>query len=125
MPGGGHRAQPWLAAAAAVRPPGPARAVRRASCPPQVLAGFPARGVVPVQEAVVAFERGRGDEPLVVLARGQQVADAHVARPDPVLQGTQSGASSESGPGSSTLSLTVTDLARDARATVTAQCQPA
>ena len=39
--------------------------------------------------------------------------------------GTQSGASSASGPGSSTVSLTVTTLDRGARVTVTAQRQPA
>src|SRR5258708_14659914 len=40
------------------------------------------------------------------------------------LHGTQSGASSESGPGSSTISLIVTFLERDARLTGTAQRQP-
>src|SRR5580698_8281685 len=40
------------------------------------------------------------------------------------LHGTQSGASSDYGPGSSTTSLTVTALAREARLTVTAQRQP-
>ncbi|CAM5704168.1 hypothetical protein SVIOM342S_07141 [Streptomyces violaceorubidus] len=40
------------------------------------------------------------------------------------LHGTHSGASSASGPGSSTASSTVTILAREARATVTAQRQP-
>ena len=39
-------------------------------------------------------------------------------------QGTHSGASRDSAPGSRTLSLTVTTLAREALATVTAQCQP-
>lgn len=40
------------------------------------------------------------------------------------LHGTHSGASKASGPGSSTVSSSVTNLAREARATVTAQRQP-
>lgn len=40
------------------------------------------------------------------------------------LHGTHSGASRDSGPGSSTVSSSVTSFAREARATVTAQRQP-
>ena len=61
---GDRRAQPGLAPAApAVRP------VRR---------------VIPVQQPVVARERDRGHQPLVVRPARQQVADAEVAGADPL-----------------------------------------